>query len=938
MTFPAWRALLSKATAAFFVLVFVGQLVKWETERIWFEAEGYQDIFATYTEWRLGSFALAAGIFALSLVVTARVAWRTAAQSHAPIGWSSAPGTQGRLIPLEDKLGMDRYRGRASFIYISILSGAAGLASATRFDLWLHAWHAPHVGQTDDIWNLDFSYYYWHLPALEAASGFVTVALWACLALAIGIYIYEEALELGGRKVALASGAARHLGLLVASLVAWQGVHYHLALMDLQSAHAGFRVEGAPNFGPGQALSVPLLTALCYLAFMVAGLVYLLFRCRRGRWACGIAVLFGTVGWLASALAPIWARSGVPGEATAGGVNGKGHTTLHMQATQEAWGLQGVTPYAGDQPGSAPLTPLWPPAVVEEEIRRRLKIRNQGLVLANLQLERWRVNSQTRLVYVAICQYLNTGTDVGRSGPVAAGSTAAFYVMDAVQTGPGGVPVFYVEPGKKTLHNLRPADKGQPALQIKPEALQLNFGLWPPQPDGSQFQAPLPGRSGAVPSQNGGTPQRGDLPLPRKLDLFVLPASEWKGEYGVPTENRWRRLLLAGRFLDPGMLFEGPQNVLWHRRVTERCRQLAPFLDWTHAEPRLLLTNADPVWVLTGLVWSRRYPNAAPAPSFSGNNYVRAVTTAVVNSRTGKTTFYLQDEREPFSRLYQRALPGLFQPASALPADLKGQVRASTTIFAGQSEIWSIYGSQLGAKQVRDAAHSSWAVALQAIDAPNRFLALKGALRRVLTPDASYQVAVMGQRITPATIIEEEPPMSVQSVLLSQDLGGGTTQLQEWRPSGPVPVDATLARESPVRVMLGRAISPPPTLISMFPVAGHLWVARGSREPRSGFVSRAAQTQPGGNPMAPNPQTETAGPGEIPRLRTIIRRFGLDGTALRQPQPNSPRSGETDSETRFWKDAFRAAKEAQQRGDWQNFERSWQKMSELLEPQASNAN
>ncbi len=928
----------------------VGSVASWDSERLWFGAEGFSRQFWRDTLWHGGSFAAAAAFFACALTLNSRLAWRIAAGSSAPVGLLPDGRALPRLIPLEDKLGLDRYRRRATALAIVCLSCAAGLAASNGANVWFRAHYAPPLGVADELWHWDLSFFLWKLPALEGLVTFVTMALWACLLLTVAIYVYEEALETGGRRVTAAPGAARHLGVLVALILAWRAAGFQVDICNLQSATGAYTGE-VPRFVDRGDLYyiLPFLRDLTLFSPCCGLLVGVLFWRRRGRLASTLALSYWTLTTLLMTMVPFWARGGEDD------INPSSESNLlrdiHNKATLKAWGLGAVKPLPTTGLGTprqlVPNMATWPAEAVEYEVERRLDSSSSGFSLTQLQLESWNIAGRVRPVYVAVCQQDAAAMPAAVNGipnapPLPQDGQgepqAGIFLLDANLTDVDGEMVLYAQPGQKVTQEMAPVDAPDQKL------LRADFPLLVGErggddddssPEGDNF-SPIPQQSGSG---------RVDEPLPDSVDWRLLDGGE---NVGVPARGFSHKLPLALHFLSTRLLIGGGSRVVWHRRVADRCHQLVPYLDWGHGEPRLLLGSGSPVWTITGYSWSHRYPDAAPAPGPAGCNYSRATAIATIDGRTGAARFFLLDPSEPFSQVYASACPDLFSPLASMPAQVRRRLRGSTALFAAQSEIWAIYHETMGGRVPRympappanshkaSASTQEWELGLYPTYASNRFEMSLDAVRRIALPAAPgnpprfLQVAAYSSNEKANREEDTLLPLDVCSMLIASDtpfdFGAG---LFEWRPKSPIAVAPEWGREAPIFMKRGRPLGPRPTLITLLPSDGRIVLSRGERA-----RDRApAKTTHGANPAGlPAPSASpTPEPARL-NQRTAIFSGAPSGRPDEFGRLDAPITSGEGAERALTaaKLAFQNGQIARNKGDWQGFGQSQDKLADLL--------
>lgn len=127
-----------------------------------------------------------------------------------------------------------------------------------------------------------------------------------------------------------------------------------------------------------------------------------------------------------------------------------------------------------------------------------------------------------------------------------------------------------------------------------------------------------------------------------------------------------------------------------HRAVRQRLSTLAGFVTWD-ADPYLVLTKAGRlVWMVDGYMTSDAHPYSRSLEMDSGDNfnYIRNSVKATVDAYSGEINLYVFDPNDILIQAYQRLFPTLFQPFSAMPADLRAHARYPETLFRAQAAIY----------------------------------------------------------------------------------------------------------------------------------------------------------------------------------------------------------------------------------------------------------
>jgi uncharacterized membrane protein (UPF0182 family) len=189
----------------------------------------------------------------------------------------------------------------------------------------------------------------------------------------------------------------------------------------------------------------------------------------------------------------------------------------------------------------------------------------------------------------------------------------------------------------------------------------------------------------------------------------------YSGNGGVPLQNLWRKFLYGWMF-DGMRLFlsEYPtaeSRIMFHRKIDERVKVLAPFMEFDD-DPYVVLAGGKLYWIIDAYTTSDSYPYSEPfvpvggtrtAPSsgvlytpaelerFRGNNYVRNAVKAVVDAFEGTVDFYIFDPKDPLIRTWQRIFPDMFKSESEMPAALRAHVRYPTDMLKLQGLMYAKY-------------------------------------------------------------------------------------------------------------------------------------------------------------------------------------------------------------------------------------------------------
>ncbi len=184
---------------------------------------------------------------------------------------------------------------------------------------------------------------------------------------------------------------------------------------------------------------------------------------------------------------------------------------------------------------------------------------------------------------------------------------------------------------------------------------------------------------------------------------FDYPAGEhnvetrYDGKGGFPISSLPLRLAAAISNSDWNILLTSyltPESrMMIHRNLTERVSTLANFLAWD-SDPYIVLTGDGRLtWIIDGYMTSRVHPYAESVDldGIGPVNYIRNSVKATIDAYDGTVHLYVFDPEDPLLQAYQNLFPALFEPASAMPADLRRHVRYPETIFAAQAAVYRLF-------------------------------------------------------------------------------------------------------------------------------------------------------------------------------------------------------------------------------------------------------
>ncbi|MCF6148133.1 MAG: UPF0182 family protein [Candidatus Kuenenia sp.] len=205
----------------------------------------------------------------------------------------------------------------------------------------------------------------------------------------------------------------------------------------------------------------------------------------------------------------------------------------------------------------------------------------------------------------------------------------------------------------------------------------------------------------------------------------------YTGKGGVRLSNLWRKFLFGWKFDGTRFFLSGyptrESRIMFHRKVLDRAKILAPFLQFDE-DPYIVLANSKLYWIIDAYTSSKYFPYSEPYSSrevieykekermgklsastawqFEGKNYIRNSVKVVVDAFNGSVDFYLFDQEDPIIRVWNHIFPNLFKTKEEMPVELLKHVRypkdmllvqgmkyakyhmTDPTVFYNQEDLW----------------------------------------------------------------------------------------------------------------------------------------------------------------------------------------------------------------------------------------------------------
>ena len=167
--------------------------------------------------------------------------------------------------------------------------------------------------------------------------------------------------------------------------------------------------------------------------------------------------------------------------------------------------------------------------------------------------------------------------------------------------------------------------------------------------------------------------------------------SGYTGGGGIPIDPLLNRLAFTLRFGDlrffTSSAITSQSRVIILNNIRARLAAAAPFLTFD-ANPYMVVAGGKLYWIADAYTTTDRIPYSEPNGRL---NYIRNSVKVVIDAYNGSMRFYVFDPQDPLIRTYERIFPGIFLPASQMPATLHEHVRYAEDIFRTQAQMFATY-------------------------------------------------------------------------------------------------------------------------------------------------------------------------------------------------------------------------------------------------------
>ncbi len=650
-------------------LVVLGVADAFLVDLVWFSSLGYRSVFFTSLFARVWVFAAVFVVAAGALYLSGLIALR-ASPDRERLRVVRFPEDL-RQLSLPDvirSLG-ERVPWRLLIAAAALLLGIfVAVGEASNWDTYLKAIYGAKFGINEPAFGRDVGFYIFTLPLLTELRDLAMLLIFLATAIAAGVYWARGALDFREAPPRISPAAVSQFSVLLGLFFLQRAYTYWLNRFDLlfhtDGVVFGFRYVDDVLWRPGFWLLIVLALAAAIICFSNFGV-------RGARRLVLAAVIVFAPGLVLNLLQPVIESLRVkPDELRVE----KPYLKANISLTRDAYKLNKIDvmpfPAAGhlsrtsldqDSPTIKNIR-LWDPRPLIATYRQLQEIRFY-YDFRDVEVDRYWIQGDYDQVMLSARELNpdllaeNAKTWVNQHLKFTHGSGIVMSPVNAKDT--EGLPVFYL--------------KDIPAVS--------KVGLKIDQPGIYYGEEP---DNYAVVKTN--TPE---FDYPRGSDNVF---GYYQSDEGIKISGITNRLLFSYYFKDINLLvsdtFQPQSKILIRRNIRDRIDRLAPFLIQDR-DPYIVLHNGRLAWILDCYTTSDRFPYSQR--NGEQINYIRNAVKAVVDAYTGQTVLYVSDPEDPVIQTWQRIFPALFQPLSAMPADLRQHIRYPEDMFLVQADIYSTY-------------------------------------------------------------------------------------------------------------------------------------------------------------------------------------------------------------------------------------------------------
>lgn len=646
--------------ALLLILPFGAFLLQFYADWLFFIETGFSSVFKTMLYAKVGAGVL----FAALLLIFALINLLIANKETFPTASSSI--TLGSI-----RLNRDQIRGFVlplGIVACAVLAFLAGQWGAMQWEQLLLFTHRATVGTVDPVIGKDLGFYFFSLPFLEVLKGFATFAFFAAALVTVGVYYLRGGIVLNEQGVFFATKVRKHLAVLIGLCACVFAAGYYLDSFRLLNADNG------TFYGAGYVdVHSRLLTyrVLTFLTPLAGGLLaFGLWRGTKRLVLLPVAIIVAT-SVIGLKLYPglVQKFKVAPNELALE----QPYIENNLKFTRFGYDLDKIEtiPFDVDTKLTAADIAnndatiknirLWDHAPLLKTYSQLQQIRTYYKFF-DVDNDRYLVNGQYTQVMLSPREL--SYADLPSKNWI--NERLIFTHGNGITLGPvsqiskEGLPEFFV----KDIPAVSLAD-------IKVTRPEIYFGEL----------------------------SNDYVVVKTKVPEFSYPTAtgnintSYAGKGGVPLDSTLKKALFAARFRTEKILLStditAESRIIYNRNINERVKALAPFLRFD-GDPYMVVDDTGALkWIIDAYTFSDRLPYSQPLKG--GINYLRNSVKTVIDAYEGSVSFYVSEPDDVLIKVYSQIFPGLFQPMSAMPEDLRRHVRYPHQFLQVQASMYSAY-------------------------------------------------------------------------------------------------------------------------------------------------------------------------------------------------------------------------------------------------------
>jgi len=641
------------------ILFFLSRIVFFFTEWLWYNSNGYSQIFVTIITGRLASGITLGAIFFLFILINILLVRRFRTRMPMFLG--------NNVLQLPELNNIQPYIDRIAVTVAAVVAILSGYQASTVWELFLKAFKGTPFGQTDPLYGNDIGFYIFNLPLQQYLNSSAFILLLISLMISLALYIASRSIYYTPREFRTSPKAKAHLLSLASLLFLVKAWGYHIDMYELLQSSRGI-VYGA--LYTDVYATLPYLKLAIVVSIILALLVFGDMVSRGWKFSLGSVILLMLMSLIGGVIYPSIMQKFIvaPNELS----KENPYISRSIEFTRKAFGLDFIEerefPVREDlsekdiEKNEATIknVRLWDHQPLLKTYSELQEIRTY-YTFNDVDNDRYLINGELRQTMLSprelSYEKLPDKKWINQTFTYTHGYGCCLGPVNKVTE--DGLPEFFIK-------DIPPAS----SVDVKLERPEIYFGE----------------TTDTYCIVNSGVKEF-DYPFGDK-NVYC----EYKGTGGMPVYPFLNRLLFAIRFHELKILFSSgltPESkIMFYRNINERLHRITPLV-YYDPDPYMIISEGKLYWICDGYTISSHYPYSQPYPGVG--NYIRNSVKAVIDAYNGTMKFYISDEKDPIIKTYSLIFSGVFEPLSLMPAGIRSHLRYPVGMFYAQSQMYTTY-------------------------------------------------------------------------------------------------------------------------------------------------------------------------------------------------------------------------------------------------------